>query len=31
VGAKGARDAIDAAAEAFKTWKKTSVFERARW
>ena len=29
VGAKGAEDAIDAAAEAFKTWKNTSVFERA--
>jgi len=30
VGEAGARQAIDAAAEAFKTWKKTSVFERAR-
>ncbi|WP_440957458.1 NAD-dependent succinate-semialdehyde dehydrogenase [Oceanicaulis sp. LC35] len=30
VGAQGAEAAIDAAAEAFKTWKNTSVFERAK-
>ncbi|PWE17091.1 succinate-semialdehyde dehydrogenase (NADP(+)) [Marinicauda salina] len=30
VGETGARQAVAAAAEAFETWKKTSVFERAR-
>jgi succinate-semialdehyde dehydrogenase/glutarate-semialdehyde dehydrogenase len=30
VGEKGARQAVDAAAAAFETWKTTSVFERAR-